>query len=159
VRPIPTDHRDDYLITMYDLEPDVCRTMLAGTRFGRVGFDDGTGPVILPVNALFSHDRVLFRTAPGSLLDRSADGRRFAFEVDHADDVAESGWSLLVLGPTAPVVDPDLLRAVADTDIHPWAPAGRDRWIGIRAEQISGRIIRRQRLAPDHYQQPYMPPD
>ena len=160
MRPVPTERHEDYIVTMYDLEEDVCRQMLSGSRFGRVAFDDADGPVALPINALFAHDRVLFRTLPESLIDRAVrGGGRFAYEVDHADSVAESGWSVLVRGPAGRVTDAAILAAVADTDVHPWAPAARNLWIEIRAEQITGRVIRRHRLAPDPDPLPYMPPD
>ena len=158
MKPIPTDSRGDYIITMYELEDEVCRRLLGRSRFGRVGFVGDDGPQVLPVNAMFSEGSVLFRTAAGSPLDRYVTGRTVAFEVDHTDTVAESGWSVLVTGSGNRLTDPDRLVAIADTEVHPWAPGPNDQWIEIRAEHISGRIILRQRLVSDEQRLPYMPP-
>lgn len=145
---------------MYELEEETCRRLACGTSFGRVVFDDDDGPVAFPVNALFTQDRVLFRTAPDSALDRSAGrGQYVSYEMDEIDTVNESGWSVLVRGHAKPLADPATLASVADTDVRPWAPEGRDRWIEIAVERISGRIIRRHRLETDQPPDPYMPPD
>jgi nitroimidazol reductase NimA-like FMN-containing flavoprotein (pyridoxamine 5'-phosphate oxidase superfamily) len=159
MNPVPIERRGDYVITMYDLEDESCRRLLERSRFGRVGFVGDDGPEILPVNAMFSHGSVLFRTAAGSPLDRNVTGHTVAFEVDNTDTVAESGWSVLVRGTGNRLTDPDRLAAIADTEVHPWAPGPHDQWMEIRPERISGRIIRRQRLGGDTPRDPYMPPD
>jgi nitroimidazol reductase NimA-like FMN-containing flavoprotein (pyridoxamine 5'-phosphate oxidase superfamily) len=156
---MPAERRDDFVSTMFELEDESCRRLLSVTRFGRVALDDGGGPVVLPVNALFADDRVVFRTAPGSALDQAAARHLLvAYEVDHADTDAESGWSVLVRGHAAPLSETAFLAALTDTEVRPWAPAGRDRWIEIRAEQITGRLIGRERSASDLGPFPYMPP-
>ncbi len=72
-----------------------------------------------------------------------------AFEADHIDPIAESGWSVLVRGTATHLLDADRISALADTAVHPWAPGRRDRWIEIHAQQITGRIIWRQRLVSE----------
>lgn len=149
VEAIPIERRGDFVVTMYDLDEETCRRMLGGTRFGRVVVDDGDGPVAFPVNALFTHDRVLFRVAEGSVLDRAAERAAAAsYQVDDIDRVAESGWSILVRGQVAPLADDAIAAAVADTDVRPWAP-GRHRWIELPARRITGRLIRRHRHGGD----------
>lgn len=128
-----------------ELEIEACVDLLEQCSFGRVAFpDDRDGLTVLPVNCLFSRGSVLFRTAPGSSLDRARDGRPVAFETDHADRQTSSGWSVLVRGRAALVTDPQRLAALADTEIHPWAPGHRDLWIEIVPETITGRSIRRE---------------
>ena len=160
MRSIPLERRGDYIIKMYELDEDVCRQMLARSTFGRVAFGVGDeGLSILPVNYLYSDGAVLFRTQPGSALDRLGEGRAVAFETDHADPVAESGWSILVRGMATHLRDPERIAAVADSAVRPWAPGRRDRWVEIHVEQITGRIIRRHRLVSDGQREPVMPPD
>ena len=159
MKPVPIERRGDFIITMYELEDESCRRFLERSRFGRVGFVGDEGPEVLPVNAMFSEGSVLFRTAADSPLDRYVVGRAVVFEVDNTDNVAESGWSVLVRGTGHRVTDPHRLAAIADTDVHPWAPGARDQWMEIRPERISGRIIRRHRLGGDTEHLPYMPPD
>ena len=143
----PLERRGDYLVKMYELDDEVCRQMLTRCSFGRVAFGDAAeGLTILPVNCLFSHDVVLFRAQAGSALDRVGHGRVVAFEADQIDPIAESGWSVLVRGTATHVRDPARIASLADTAMHPWAPGPRDRWIEIHPLQITGRIIRRDRL-------------
>ena len=160
VKVVPIERRGDYIVKMYELDEDVCRQMLARCTFGRVAFDDAAdGLSVLPVNCLYSHDAVLFRTQPGSALDRLGEERVVAFEADHVDPIAESGWSVLARGTAMHLRDPERIAALADSAVHPWAPGQRDIWIEIRIGQITGRIIRRHRLVSDDHQAPVMPPD
>jgi nitroimidazol reductase NimA-like FMN-containing flavoprotein (pyridoxamine 5'-phosphate oxidase superfamily) len=159
VKDVPIERRGDYVVKMYELDADVCRQMLTRCTFGRVAFDDADdGLSILPVNCVYSHDAVLFRTQADSALDRIGDGRPVAFEADGVDPIAESGWSVLVRGTATPVVDQERIAAVADSAVHPWAPGKRDRWVEIQVAEITGRIIRRQRLVGAD-RAPAMPPD
>ena len=155
---VPIERRGDYVVTMYELEEDVCRRMLSGCTFGRVAFADPVaGLTVLPVNYVMSHDAVLFRARAGSALDRVGKGWPVAFEADHVDPDAESGWSVLVRGTATHLRDPERVAALGDTAVHPWAPGRRDEWIEIHAQQITGRIIRRQRLGRAGEHVPYMP--
>ncbi len=143
----PIELRGDYIVKMYDLEADVCRQFLARCTFGRVAFDhDDEGLTVLPVNCVFSGDAVLFRVQAGSMLDRLGSDRVVAFEADHVDPIAESGWSVLVRGTATHVTDPERIAAFAETGEHAWAPGPHDRWVEIEPQRITGRIIYRQRL-------------
>jgi nitroimidazol reductase NimA-like FMN-containing flavoprotein (pyridoxamine 5'-phosphate oxidase superfamily) len=157
VRPVPLERRGDFVVTMFDLDDDVCRDLLVRCRFGRVGFDED-GPAILPVNAVFADGAVLFRTAAGSPLDRHIVGQPVAFETDHIDPAGESGWSVLVRGTATRVTDAERLAALADVPVHPWAPGHSDVWIEIRPHRLTGRMIKRQRLG-GHRSEPQLPPD
>lgn len=151
---------DTYVVTMFGLDDAVCRRMLARVRFGRVGFVDGDGqPTILPVNCLSAGGEIMFRTAAGSALDQAADGQVVAFETDHIDEVAESGWSLLVRGPMTHLAYPARSSLLSETEVHPWAPGPRDRWILIGARHVTGRIIDRHRLDTDSDHLPRISPD
>ena len=156
---IPIELRGDYIVKMYELEGDVCRQMLTRCSFGRVAFDDDQGLTVLPVNCLFPGDVVLFRAQAGSALDRLGHGHKVAFEADDIDPIAESGWSVLVRGTATHLRDPDRIAALAETGTHAWAPGAHDRWVVIHPEQITGRIIYRQRLITEGRQTPPFPPD
>jgi nitroimidazol reductase NimA-like FMN-containing flavoprotein (pyridoxamine 5'-phosphate oxidase superfamily) len=157
-KPVPLERRGDFLVKMYELEDDVCRDLLLRCRVGRVAFTDPVeGLTVHPVNCLVADGVVLFRTSPGSALDRACDGGDVAFEADDVDTVTESGWSVLVRGTASRVTDSDRIAALADTDVHPWAPARHDRWVEIRPVRVTGRIIRRDRHRPER-RLPSMPP-
>jgi uncharacterized protein len=146
VKHVPIELRGDYIVKMYELDADVCRQMLARCTFGRVAFGDDEGLTVLPVNCVFSGDVVLYRAQAGSTLDELGHGRVVAFEADHLDPVSESGWSVLIRGTATHVTDPERIAALADTGTHAWAPGTHDRWVEIRPQQMTGRIIYRQRL-------------
>jgi nitroimidazol reductase NimA-like FMN-containing flavoprotein (pyridoxamine 5'-phosphate oxidase superfamily) len=117
------------------------------------------GLTVLPVNCVFSGDDVLFRAQAGSALDRLDDGRVVAFEADHVDPISESGWSVLVRGTATHLTDPERIAALADAGTHAWAPGPHDRWTQIHPQQITGRIIYRQRLIAEGERPSPMPPD
>jgi nitroimidazol reductase NimA-like FMN-containing flavoprotein (pyridoxamine 5'-phosphate oxidase superfamily) len=156
---VPIERRGDYIVKMYELDEEVCRQMLERCTFGRVAFGDAEGLTVLPVNCVFAQDAVLFRTSPGSALDRLGSGHVVAFEADQVDPIAESGWSVLVRGTATHVTDSDQLAAIAESAMHPWAPGRRDDWIAIHVERITGRIIRRHRLVSEGDHASTMPPD
>jgi nitroimidazol reductase NimA-like FMN-containing flavoprotein (pyridoxamine 5'-phosphate oxidase superfamily) len=159
VSAVPLERRDDYIITMYELDEDVCRQMLTRCTFGRIAFDDPSeGVSILPVNCVVAEDAVLFRCQAGTALDRLGDGLAVAFEADGTDPIAESGWSVMVRGTAHHVTSAERIAGLADTVVHPWAPGRRDRWIEIRPRRMTGRIIKRCRM-PGPHPLPSLPPD
>jgi nitroimidazol reductase NimA-like FMN-containing flavoprotein (pyridoxamine 5'-phosphate oxidase superfamily) len=156
---VPIERRGDYIVKMYELEEDVCLRLLTGCTFGRVAFDDPrVGLTVLPVNFVMSDDAVVFRVQVGSALDTVGKGSPVAFEADHVDTVAESGWSVLVRGTATHIRGRKRVAALADTTVHPWAPGRRDRWIEIRPQLTTGRIVKRERLPGEPARVPYMPP-
>ena len=155
----PIELRGDHIVKMYELDAEACRQMLARCTFGRVAFNGDEGLTILPVNCLFSGDVVLFRAQAGAALDRLDDGRAVAFEADHIDPISESGWSVLVRGTATHLTEPERVAALAGTETHAWAPGPHDRWTQIHPQQITGRIIYRQRLIAEGERRSQVPPD
>ena len=150
--------RGDYTVTTTVLDRDASRRLLGRVRFGRVAFVDDRGPSVLPVNCSVWHDDVVFRTEATSPLYVLGDGSAVAFEVDHVDGVREAGWSVMVRGTAHRIDDAAEVDALEELDLHPWAAGDHDRWIRIRAEEITGRTIERHRTHGEGTT-PYMPPD
>jgi nitroimidazol reductase NimA-like FMN-containing flavoprotein (pyridoxamine 5'-phosphate oxidase superfamily) len=117
-----------------------CEALLRTQRIGRVGLCTGS-PLVLPVvYALLDRD-VVFRTAPGEKLIAAALNRTVAFEVDHFDEAARAGWSVNVVGPADEIVAAEELARVRALGLEPWAGEFRDRFVRIRAEDVSGRRV------------------
>jgi uncharacterized protein len=150
--------RGDYTVTTTVLDREASRRLLGRVRFGRVSFVDDRGPSVLPVNCSVWHGDVVFRTEATSPLHALGDGSSVAFEVDHVDGVREAGWSVLVRGVAHRVDDETEVHALEELDLHPWAAGDHDRWIRIRVEEITGRMIERHRTHGSGAD-PYMPPD
>jgi uncharacterized protein len=136
-----TEHQ--YVVNYEDLEESVCWRLVNRVVVGRVGFVFDGEPFVLPVNCAVVDGKIAFRTAGDSMLHTLGDGVRVAFEADHVDPVAESGWSVLVRGELWEVVDEDLRDRLVSAETHPWAPGPIDRWMIIVPSVVSGRSITR----------------
>ena len=137
----PSD--DHYIVSYDDLEESVCWRLVSRVAIGRVGFVYDDEPIVLPVNCVVVDGKIGFRTAGDSMLHELGTGVRVAFEADHVDPVAESGWSVLVRGNLWEVTDHEFRRQLIESGNHPWAPGPIDRWMMIVPSVISGRSITR----------------
>ena len=126
---------------MRTLDVDTCVRLLADNRFGRVAFDDGDGPVILPVNYVFHKGSVVFRSDLGSKVSAAEDVTPAAFEIDHVDEDRRVGWSVVVRGRIIEVRDQADLEDVLQAGIQPFV-AGEGKPYVVRLEQrsITGRV-------------------
>jgi uncharacterized protein len=137
----PGDHQ--YFVSYEDLEQSVCWRLISRVAVGRVGFVFDGEPFVLPVNCAVVDGKIAFRTAGDSMLHTLGDGVRVAFEADHVDPVAESGWSVLVRGELWEVDDEAQRDRLVSAATHPWAPGPIDRWMIIIPSVVSGRSITR----------------
>lgn len=118
-----------------------CLRLLGTGHIGRLGFLVDGRPRIEPVNYSLVGEAVVLLSRPGAKLDAAMRGATVAFEVDHVEEWARAGWSVLVSG-TATVVDPgdvDLPRGMLP---RPWVPADGSLFIRIEPEEITGRRVR-----------------
>lgn len=120
-------------------EPE-CRRLLAGRSFGRVALTVGALPVILPVHYALLGDDPIFRTDAGAKLMAASAGHILCLEVDDADPVNHTGWSVLVTGPAEVITDPDELDAARALPLRPWVGRG-DVYVRVKAVLVSGRRI------------------
>ena len=148
---------EQFEIVVDELTEETCWRLLTRVGFGRVGFRDGDGVAVLPVNAVTNDRQVIFRTRSGTSL-AGAVGLNVAFQADHIDDVAESGWSILVRGRLTEVTDPDRRRVLERSRLRPWAPGPRDQWMVIEPTTVTGRMVQRHRHLRAGHHLPYMEP-
>jgi uncharacterized protein len=123
------------------LDRDECFRLLGHHGVGRVAVVDAGRPVICPINYVVDREQILFRTAPGTKLDAAARGQQVAFEIDSADPMYHTGWSVIVTGRCEEVVDPDRRAEVDRLPLRPWAAGAKDHVISIRSESVTGRRI------------------
>ena len=128
----------DYGLKVLDREE--CEALLRTQRVGRVGVCTH-GPLVLPVVYALLDDDVVFRTAPGAKLIAAVLNRTVAFEIDEFDVSGRTGWSVIVVGAAEEVVTPVELTRVRALGLEPWAGEFRDRFVRIRAEEVSGRRV------------------
>lgn len=129
-----------------------CVKLLRSHDLGRLALvDKDVRPLIFPVNYFFDEGVVAIRTAPGSKLDL-APGAHVSFEIDGWDADTGAGWSVIVKGIAHDITQP---RGMPTTRIHYWpvqpkAPGSREHWIGIWANEISGRKFKAQASSGSH---------
>jgi nitroimidazol reductase NimA-like FMN-containing flavoprotein (pyridoxamine 5'-phosphate oxidase superfamily) len=150
---------DEYDIVVDELDEETCWRLLARAGFGRVGFVEDDAVVVLPVNSAVRERRVIFRTGEDTSLGRAGRGSVVAFETDHTDRVAESGWSVVVRGHLWDVTDRPETARWHESAVRPWAPGPRARWMMIEPTLVTGRMIQRHRILTTRERVPYMPPD
>jgi nitroimidazol reductase NimA-like FMN-containing flavoprotein (pyridoxamine 5'-phosphate oxidase superfamily) len=131
-----------------ELTKQECFGLLAGQHLGRVVLVDDRGPIALPVNFVVDQHTVVFRSDEGSKLEVASRGARIAFEVDGADAVTRTGWSVLVRGEATEVTDPAELARLRQLPLYPWAPGPKDRYVRILPTVLTGRRIALPEDAP-----------
>ncbi|HEY8480019.1 MAG TPA: pyridoxamine 5'-phosphate oxidase family protein [Spirillospora sp.] len=131
-----------------ELDRAECLRLLAeGGSIGRVAFDDGEGPTVLPVNYAVDGEAVIFRTSASGRLNRSlltsvpGGEVRAAFEVDRFDEAGREGWSVLLRGGAHPLDDEEKASV---PNVEPWPGGEREAWFRLAAREISGRRLRRR---------------
>ncbi len=124
------------------LDADTCLHLVDLSPVGRVAFVQAGDPIVLPVNHVRIGRRVCFRTASGLTLDAASRRASMAFEVDGYDEATRTGWSVLLRGTSDLEDDEQVLAALADADLHPWADGvDRPHWVVVHPDEISGRRI------------------
>src|SRR6187401_1644040 len=84
--------------SLQSLTIDECVELLAARSVGRLAVNNqGDGPLVTPVNYVWSGSAVVFRTDPGTKLDALSHGP-VSFQVDEIDPIHRIGWSVLVRG-------------------------------------------------------------
>jgi nitroimidazol reductase NimA-like FMN-containing flavoprotein (pyridoxamine 5'-phosphate oxidase superfamily) len=126
-----------------ELPSHECFALLRTQRVGRLVYQDELGPAAVPVTYAVAGEDILFRSMDGSKI-RALAGHDVAFEVDHVDDAAQSGWSVLVRG-AGEIVElehvPALLGRVEGDPPLPWKTGVHGIWAVIRAKRITGRRL------------------
>jgi uncharacterized protein len=126
-----------------DLAEDECVDLLKRHHFGRVAFVElsGDSPVIMPLNYLLYGEKVIFRTDPNSRLGNALRDAAVSFEIDGIDQRQRMGWSVVVRGRAAEVVDPSEVEELRQTPLLTWAPGDRSQYVRITPELVTGRRI------------------
>lgn len=129
-------------VGLSNLLPTECRDLLEQASVGRVVLSIQAMPAALPVSYRVVDDDVVFRTGEGGKLEAAVNNAVVAFEVDHIDISAHSGWSVLVVGEARKVTEPEHVARIDAAEIDTWLPAdGDSSYVAISIERITGRRI------------------
>jgi nitroimidazol reductase NimA-like FMN-containing flavoprotein (pyridoxamine 5'-phosphate oxidase superfamily) len=124
------------------LSREECLDLLRRSRIGRVGLSVDALPAVLPVNFAVVGEDVVFRTNSGAKLDAALANNVVAFEADGIDPTYHTGWSVLVQGMAREIIEPEQVEKVRKAPLRAWAGDGRDRFVRIPTQRLSGRRIR-----------------
>ncbi|MFG1928622.1 pyridoxamine 5'-phosphate oxidase family protein [Cryptosporangium sp. NPDC048952] len=123
------------------LSREECLSLLGSVPVGQVVFTHHALPEVLPVNFRLDGDAVLIRVATGSALAQAADGAVLAFHADRIDAAARTGWSVTLVGRAAEITDTAERQRIADLPLDTWVGDGRDHFVCIPAERVTGRRL------------------
>jgi nitroimidazol reductase NimA-like FMN-containing flavoprotein (pyridoxamine 5'-phosphate oxidase superfamily) len=123
------------------LSHEQCWDRLRRATVGRVAVTIGALPAIFPVNFTVFHDQIVFLTGEGTKLRAALNRTVVAFQVDHVDEAASSGWSVLAVGLAEEVTAPDELDQFQRLAPRPFAGGDRSHVVKITPEFVSGRRI------------------
>jgi nitroimidazol reductase NimA-like FMN-containing flavoprotein (pyridoxamine 5'-phosphate oxidase superfamily) len=133
---------------MENLDEAECLRLVSQAVVGRLAFVGRYDLTVLPVNYRLVDGAILFRTAQDSLTGedlrtgiRHAE-YKVAFEVDHFDEDAREGWSVLLQGPAHHLDTEDEQAAAIAAGVESWPGGDRDHFIRITPDRITGRRIR-----------------
>jgi len=126
--------------SLQELSRQECFELLAEKVVGRVAYVNDDGPVVLPVNYVVDQETVLFRTSAEGPLAAHVQEGTVAFQVDEADEVTESGWSVLLRGVAA------LEHRTGTTPSNyprpsPWVQGSRNLVVRISPHVVTGRRL------------------
>jgi hypothetical protein len=127
-----------------ELPTSTCRELLAQHDIGRVAWTAADGPQLYPISYVWFDDQLVFRTSPYGVLSELLQPTTVVVEVDELDQSRRAGWSILVRGHAEGRAAPDdLVRLWSRDGAVPWIGGDRSIFIGVRPDQITGRLFGR----------------
>ena len=121
--------------------------LISAGGLGRIGYSGRYGPTILPVNFMVQDNVIYFRTARHSTMEEdlrtgiaNADFK-VAFQIDHFDEMAHTGWSVLVQGDVHPMESAEELATASRVGVESWVAGDRDLFMRITPTKITGHRV------------------
>jgi len=119
-----------------------CLFLLATRSVGRVAVSRHALPTILPVNYAMLGEEIVFATGTGSISLAGAEEVVLAFEVDEADPVTRSGWSVVVVGKARRIDERNSdWEAARCLNLEPWVGRHAVELVRLKSHRLTGRRI------------------
>jgi nitroimidazol reductase NimA-like FMN-containing flavoprotein (pyridoxamine 5'-phosphate oxidase superfamily) len=118
-----------------------CWELLEHGHIGRLAVAIANIPEIFPVNYVVHDGAIYLLTAEGTKFAGAVLGSGVAFEIDGADPLFHTGWSVVVRGRAVEVEKMDELVEVEQLPLRPWGPGVKKRYVRVVPEEVSGRRI------------------
>jgi len=118
-----------------------CLALMASVPVGRIVYTQRALPAVELVNFALDEGDIVIKTDGSGKLAAATRGAVVAFEADHLDLAAQSGWSVTAIGPSSEVTDPGELARLRAIGLSSWAPGTRDHFIRISPVMLNGRRL------------------
>jgi nitroimidazol reductase NimA-like FMN-containing flavoprotein (pyridoxamine 5'-phosphate oxidase superfamily) len=123
------------------LTDDECWRFLEAHHVGRLAVSIANQPEIFPVNYVVQHHTIVFVTAEGTKLAGALLGTGVAFEIDAADPLFHTGWSVVMRAHADEVTQLDDLVEVQELPLRSWGPGDKRRYVRLTPHRLTGRRI------------------
>ena len=118
-----------------------CLQLLREETVGRVVFTSEAMPAAEPVDYILDSDEIIFHVPRDSPLATATRHTVIGFQTDDIDPTTHIGWSVLGIGETYEITDPDRHATLA-TRTPAWSPDSSARTIALPLQRLSGHKIR-----------------
>ncbi|MFZ4670319.1 MAG: pyridoxamine 5'-phosphate oxidase family protein [Microthrixaceae bacterium] len=123
------------------LTDDECWRFLEAHHVGRLAVSIANQPEIFPVNYVVQDRTIVFVTAEGTKLAGALLGSGVAFEIDAADPLFHTGWSVVMRAHADEVTQLDDLVEVQELPLRSWGPGDKRRYVRLTPHRLTGRRI------------------
>ena len=123
------------------LTDDECWRFLDAHHVGRLAVSIANQPEIFPVNYVVHRRSIVFVTAEGTKLAGALLGAGVSFEIDAADPLFHTGWSVVVRGQADEITQLDDLVEVQELPLRAWGPGDKRRYVRVTPLRLTGRRI------------------
>ena len=123
------------------LTDDECWRFLESHHVGRLAVSIANQPEIFPVNYVVQDRTIVFVTAEGTKLAGALLGTGVAFEIDAADPLFHTGWSVVMRAHADEVTQLDELVEVQELPLRSWGPGDKRRYVRLTPHRLTGRRI------------------
>ncbi len=126
-------------------EPE-CWALLDAHHIARLAVCVANRAEIFPLNYVVDRPEqgpasLVFLTAPGTKLAGAVLGASVALEIDAADPLLHTGWSVVVHGTAAEIETMDELVRAEALPLRPWGPSDKRNYVRVSVSDLTGRRI------------------
>lgn len=136
---------------LVDLSVEECARLLESAVVGRLGVIVQGRPEIYPVSHVYDTETgcVAFPTGGHTKIQAALEWPWVAYEVDGLDNIAETAWSVQVVGRAEEITDAEMIARLSRRRAERvrWISGEYVRWLRVVAVKVSGRRI--QAVSPD----------
>lgn len=118
-----------------------CMALLKGERIGRLAVNLNALPCVLPVHYAVVGPEIVIRSEQGTKLSSAVRNAVVAFEIDHFDVEAGTGWSVLVRGRSRVMDESEEISLADQLPLSTWALERPHHYLAIETAIVSGRRL------------------